>query len=165
MKKTIACALLSLCVILPVFSAASFNANDLDPAALTASKTFDAFTIKANEKKGVTIEAIDLAREAKDGEVFNVRIKLNGSGKPDYRAIAFTAKKGEKATIYLNSSSKTDARELALAKADGTVVATIAAPLDNEKDAGMGTYTFSEDGTYCVYSKGSGINIYAITIK
>lgn len=66
-----------------------FSANDLDPSSLTANMTVDGFTILANSGKGVTIEAIPETRVASDGEVFNNRIKLNGGGASDYRAIRF----------------------------------------------------------------------------
>jgi Zn-dependent alcohol dehydrogenase len=90
----------------------SLNANDLEAAQLTAATEFGAFTIYAKGDKNVTVEVIDAARTAADGEVFNVRIELNGGGAVDYRSIHFTTAGKAEITIYLASSSKTDARIL-----------------------------------------------------
>ena len=123
-------ALLAGFVIGPIaaFAEVSLNANDLQAAQLTAVTTFDAFTIFAKSDKNVTIEAVDAARTAADGEVFNSRIKLNGGGALEYRSIHFTVKGKAEVTIYLCSSSKTDARVLKLVDAAGTVLAELAAP-------------------------------------
>jgi pectate disaccharide-lyase len=146
-------------------AALSLSANDLAPAQITEVKVFDKFTINAKSDKGVTIEAVDKARTAADGEVFNARIKLNGSGAAEYRSISFTVKAKAKLTIYLCSSSKTDARTLKLVDAKGTVIADIVAPPDDEVKAGTATVDLPDAGTYTVYSAGSGINIYGIVVK
>ena len=65
----------------PVFSEAYVSANDMDATSLSSSRTFDSITIVATGEKGVAIDRINPAKEAPDGEVFNLRIKLNGSGK------------------------------------------------------------------------------------
>ena len=165
MKKLLIVVLLGLLCALPLSSKAYLSVNDLDPQKLSSTKTFDDVSICATSEKGVSIDLIDVARTAKDGEIFNSRIKLGGTGSTAYRSLKFTAKKGEKLTIYLNSSSKTDARTLAIAKQDGTEVATIVADPDTGTVAGMGTYVFIEDGVYYVYSKNSGIYIYEIVVE
>ena len=105
-------------------------------------------------------------RVAADGEIFNNRIKLNGSGTADYRSIHFTAAGATEVVIYANSSSKTDARTLVLAKlADGAVIAELVAPPDDEKSAGFANAVLPGAGKYVLYSKNSGINIYQIFIK
>lgn len=162
MKKII-CAILLCTLVLGGISAGSFiSANDLKPAKLTARTEFeDDIAILATNEKGVTIENLSESRTAPDEEVFNARIKLGGSGNSSYRAIAFEAEKGDRLTIYLNSSSKTDARNLVLARADGTPVTTFIAPADDGK-AGMVSTRIASDGDYLVYSAASGINIYAL---
>ncbi|MCI2045091.1 MAG: hypothetical protein LKJ89_01415 [Sphaerochaeta sp.] len=165
MKHVVLCLLLAVLCVSPAFSEAYLSANDLDPASLPSSKTFDDVTIIATADKGVTIERIDQVREAADGEVFNLRIKLNGSGKPTYRCVSVPAKAGETLTVYLNSSSKTDARILAVTTADGTEVGTITAPADDGAHAGIGTFTIPKDGAYLLFSKGSGINLYAVVVE
>jgi len=162
-----ALVLLGLCTALAAEEAKEFslNANDLDSAQVVEAKVIDKFTINAKSDKGVTIEAMDVARTAEDGEVFNARIKLNGGGALDYRSISFTVKAKAKLTVYLNSSSKTDARTLKLCNAKGDVIAELVAPPDGGEKAGMAAVDLAEAGTYVVYSAGSGINIYMIAVE
>lgn len=163
-----------LCLFL-IFAAFCFgqdtylSANDLEAASLTAAKEIDGFTILATADKGVKIEAMDDGREAEDGELFTMRIKLNGSGALTYRAVSFKGKKGQKVIVYLNSSSKTDARVLQLADKDGNVIASITAPVDSDpaapQPAGMGEAVLPADGEFFLYSKSSGINLYQIIVE
>jgi hypothetical protein len=168
MKK----AIFFVCLMAGIFAASTlgaeefFTANDLAPAQLAANKAFGNFTIFARSDKGVTIEAMSAPRVAADGEVFNNRVKLNGGGAADYRSIHFTAAGPAEVVIYANSSSKTDARALALVRiADGAVIAELVAPPDDEKNAGASTATLPGAGEYAIYSKNSGINIYMILVK
>ena len=72
-------------------------------------------------------------------------------------------KKGETLVVYLNSSSKTDARQLALVNAATKAEVTVfTAPPDDEAHAGKASCAIPADGTYLLYSKGSGINLYAV---
>jgi len=160
-------ALLVSFIIAPLgaFAEDTLNANDLQAAQITAVTKFDPFTVYAKSDKGVTVEAIDAARTAADGEVFNARIKLNGGGALDYRSIHFTTKGQAELTIYLNSSSKTDARVLKVVDAAGTVLAELTAPADDGAVAGTATFTIPKEGEYAVFSANSGINIYQIVVK
>jgi predicted enzyme related to lactoylglutathione lyase len=164
---TMLAALLAGFVIGPIgaFAEFSLNANDLEAAQLTALTTFDAFTVYARSDKGVTIEAMEAARTAVDGEVFNARIKLNGGGALDYRSIRFLVKGKASLTIYLASSSKTDARILKLVDDGGTVLAELTAPPDDGAVAGIATFAIPKEGEYVVFSAGSGINIYQLVVK
>lgn len=141
------------------------NANDLTAAQITAATQCEAFTICARSDKGVTIEAIDVARTADDGEVFNARIKLNGGGALDYRSIRFTTRGQVELIVYLNSSSKTDARVLKVVDGTGAVLAELAAPPDVGGVAGMATFNIPKEGEYAVFSANSGINIYQIVVR
>ena len=141
------------------------SANDLKPAKITVPTEFEGFRILAKSDKDVTVEAIDPVRTAADGEVFNVRIKLNGSGAADYRAIGFTAKEKAKIVVYLNSSSKTDARVLKLTGSGGAVIAELSAPPDDGVKAGIATFEIPVAGDYLIFSAGSGINVYQILIE
>ena len=169
MKKN---PVIMLFVLLAAFCFAQeswLSANDLEAASLTSAKEIDGFTILATAEKGVKIEAMDDGREAEDGEIFTMRIKLNGSGALTYRAVSFKGKKGQKVIVYLNSSSKTDARVLQLADKDGTIIASITAPVDSDpaapQPAGMGEAVLPSDGEFFLYSKSSGINLYQIIIE
>ena len=165
-------ALFLACLMAGLFAGATlgaeefFTANALAPAQLAANKAFGTFVIFARSDKGVTIEAMSAPRVAADGEVFNNRIKLNGGGAADYRSIHFTAAGASEIVVYMNSSSKTDARALALARlADGAVIAELVAPPDDEKNAGAAAAMLPGAGEYVIYSKNSGINIYMILVK
>lgn len=161
MRKIIALLILVTIALAPAMADAFISANDLEPAKLTSAVEYDGVKIYATSEKGVTIETINEVREAEDGEVFNARIKLNGSGKADYRSIGFTAGAGETLIIYLNSSSKSDARSLIVANTAGTTVATLTAPPDGSV-AGIATAKLPAAGDYLVYSKSGGINIYML---
>ena len=145
---------------------ASISANDLDTAKYTSPVAIDGFTINGSESKAIEIQEMD-ERTAPDGEIFNIRIKLNGAGKKDQNSITFEAKKGETVTVYLNSSSKTDERVLNLfTPTDATPIQTMPAPpATADMTAGMGTFTIEKDGVYTIGSAKSGIYIYAIVIE
>lgn len=161
-----------LCVIaLAGFAFADdyFTANDLEPCAVKEPSEIDEiFSIYASSEKGVTIEALtgDVAeRIAEDGEVFNTRIKLNGSGKVAYRSIHFVTDDAAVITVYCNSSSKTDDRVLAIVDVEtGETIDEITAPADGEI-AGIGITAVPYAGEFAIFSKGSGINIYQILIE
>jgi len=155
------------CLVLapPLFAEKSLSANDLQPAVLVAPTGFGDFTLLATADKGVTIEAVSEARSAADGEVFNLRIKLNGGGSATFRALKFTIAGPATLTIYLNSSSKTDARVLKVTDASGTTVAELAAPIDDGRVAGMVTLKLEKPGDYLVFSASGGINLYAVVLK
>lgn len=166
MKRFIITAALVLLISTMLFAEGYISANDLDPAKYTSAVTIDGFTFNANESKAIEIQSMD-ERTAPDGEIFNNRIKLNGAGNKDQLSITFEAKKGEKVTVYLNSSSKTDERVLNLfTPTDATPIQTIAAPpATGDNTTGMGTFTIEKDGTYTIGSAKSGIYIYAIVIE
>jgi hypothetical protein len=148
-----------------VFAEESASANDLQPAQIVSVEKMDAFAVYAKSDKGVTVEAAEPARTAKDGEVFTMRIKLNGGGAWDYRSIHFTAKGAAEVVVYLNSSHKTDARILKVADAAGNIVSEQTAPPDNGIDAGMATFSVPKEGEYAIFSANSGINVYRIDVK
>ena len=141
------------------------SANDLKPAQLSAPLAVEAFTINASAEKGVTIEPIEVARTAPDGEVFNARIKLNGGGAPEYRSIRFKAEGKASLKVYLCSSSKTDARILKLVDAAGTLLAELAAPPDDGAAAGLAGFALPGAGEYLLFSAASGINIYLVALE
>jgi len=158
-------ALALLASPLALSAQASLSANDLKPAQITAPAAFEGFTINATAEKGVTVEAIDVARTAEDGEVFNARIKLNGGGSAAFRSVAFKTSGPAALKVYLNSSSKTDARVLKLVDAAGTVLVELAAPPDDGVKAGMVGFAIPAAGEYLVFSAASGINLYLISLE
>jgi hypothetical protein len=167
MKSKLSACLLLACVLFapPLAAEQSLSANDLAPAALAAPLAVEGFTILATADKGVTVEAVTEGRTAADGEVFNLRIKLNGSGSTAFRALKFSVAGPAELLVYLNSSSKTDARILRLSDAAGTSLAELTAPPDDGLKAGMASLKLEKAGDYYLFSAASGINIYAIVLR
>jgi hypothetical protein len=155
---------LALVLTASLAAEASLSANDLTPGAVTTAQAWDGFTVLATPEKGVTVEAVDKPRTAPDGEVFNLRIKLNGGGSAEFRAIRFVTSGPAKVSVYANSSSKTDARLLKLVGQDGGV-AELPAPPDDEAHAGLLEASVAAAGTYWLYSASGGINLYAVEVR
>ena len=164
MKKAVIILLVAFFALSTVFSTAFISVNDLEAEKVTETKDYDGVILIATPDKYMTIEMLDDGREAGDGEVFNGRIKLEGSGKSSQRAIKFEALKGEVLKVYLNSSSKTEARTLVIADMAGAQVGAIIAPVDGE-EVGIGTFEIPSDGTFYLWSKKSGINIYMLIVE
>ncbi len=165
--KKIALTLLIFMVTMCLFAEdASLSANDLEVQSITEVKEFDGFKIYGTASKPIEIQEID-ERTAEDGEIFNNRIKLNGTGTTEVYSIGFTAKKGQKVTVYLNSSSKTDERVLNLytPKSTDKLASIAAAPATADMTTGMGTFTIPFDGEFLIGSAKSGIYVYAIVIE
>ncbi|MBQ6057344.1 MAG: hypothetical protein IKS30_06710 [Treponema sp.] len=167
MKKLV--TFLASCLMLGTFAFAEgyICANDLEAGEITEeTKEEDGFVLNANAEKNITIENKPV-HKSPDGEDYTVAIKLNGSGKPDYRSISFPAKKGETIIVHGNSGSKTDTRPLVVIGPDGKTVKEL--PMGPDGQAGTvateGKVKAPADGTYTVFSKKSGINIYKITVS
>ena len=164
MKKAVIILLVAFFALSTVFSTAFISVNDLEAEKVTETKDYDGVILIATPDKYMTIEMVDDGREAGDGEVFNGRIKLEGSGKSSQRAIKFEALKGEVLKVYLNSSSKTEARTLVIADMAGAQVGAITSPVDGG-EVGIGTFEIPSDGTFYLWSKKSGINIYMLIVE
>ena len=164
MKKAVIILLVAFFALSTVFSTAYISVNDLDAEKVTETKDYDGVVFVATPDKHMTIEMLDDGREAEDGEVFNGRIKLEGRGKSTQRAIKFDAVKGEVLKVYLNSSSKTEARTLVVADSTGAQIGAITAPVDGG-EVGIGTFEIPSDGSFFLWSKKSGINIYMIIVE
>ena len=164
MKKAVIILLVAFFALSTVFASAYISVNDLEAEKVTETKDFDGVVLIATPDKHMTIEMLDDGREAEDGEVFNGRIKLEGSGKSSQRAIKFDAVKGEVLKVYLNSSSKTEARTLVIADSSGAQIGALTAPVDGSS-VGIQSFEIPSDGTYYIWSKKSGINIYMLIVE
>ena len=164
MKKAVVLFTIMALVISGVFATAFISVNDLEPEKVVETKEYEGVVFIATPDKHMTIESLDDGREAEDGEVFNGRIKLEGSGKISQRAISFQGKKGEVLTVYLNSSSKTEARTLVIADSTGAQIGALTAPVDGSR-VGIQSFEIPSDGTYYIWSKKSGINIYMLIVE
>lgn len=153
-------------VMISVFSLSAeafLSVNDLEPAKIVDRVEFDGVFLVGAEGKHVTVEEAD-AKEAPDGEVFNLRIKLEGSGSAKHRHVELAAKKGETLTVYLISSGE-DVRSLLIVNKDtGAEAGVLDAPSKNDA-IGIAKFEIPADGTYLLYSKKSGINLYLISCE
>jgi hypothetical protein len=146
------------------FGEGYINANDLEKGEITAAKTAeDNFVLTGTADKNITVDGCP-THTADDGEAFTQRIKLNGSGAADFRSVSFPAKTGEKVTVYGNSGSKTDARVLVVMGAAGAVTELAMDPDPTGAKPTIATFTAPADGTYTIFSKKSGVNIYQIKV-
>ncbi|GAB4084569.1 hypothetical protein GCM10028784_11990 [Myceligenerans cantabricum] len=142
--------------------ATAFVADDVAPGRITTSDVVaGAFTIMASEAKAVTVDASD--RTSDGGDVYSQRLKLNGSGTADERALRFEATAGTEVTVHARSGSGTADRALALYDGAWTEVARVVAAADDDS-APVATETLAvpADGTYWLASPSSGVNVYAV---
>lgn len=162
----ILCAAFALCPAPALFAEQFLSANDLETGAFTSPKTVDTFIITATAEKNMQVDPQTPAITAADGEVFNNRIKFGGGGAATYRSLKFTTAAKAEMTVYLASSSKTDARVLCLVNAaDGSVVAEIPAPAYNDATCEKSTVTVPAAGDWYIMSKSSGLYLYQIIVK
>lgn len=117
----------------------------------------DGLTVHATASKPVYFENAEEYRKTfADGNTYTKRLSLGGSGSTEYRSVSFTANAGDKITIYNTSASESDVRYLAISNGSDVVYS---------ESNDMLVYTFTESGTYYVYSTNSGIRIYALVIE
>jgi len=163
MKKILAVVSTLLLVGTFAFAEASIKADDFAQSeSITENVTVKGFTLKASDENDVRVKSSK--KVAPDGASFNQRIELRGKFKGGVRCISFTAKKGEKVTVYGNSGSKTDKRTIAIQTAKGKSIKEF--PGDVYTAAvSVGEATIPEDGEYRVCSTSGGVYIYGITIK
>ncbi|TCT15472.1 Ig-like protein group 3 [Natranaerovirga pectinivora] len=135
------------------------NADDVTIESITENLKVNAFTIKATEANKVDVD--NNSKKAPDGTEFARRIKLGGSGDPEYRSIHFNATAGSTVTVYAMSSSSSAERHLALYSLDGTEIDRMNAP---GASLGENTFVIDEAGDYYVASPSSGVNVYGIRL-
>ncbi len=162
MKRIVFVVLSALLAVSTLNAAAYMNANDLEPGRITSEVTYeDDVRLVGTDSKHMTVEEMQDAQEAPDGEIFNNRIKLEGSGNVNQRVVKFPANEGEVLVLYAHSSGDA-VRTLALVNLDtGAEVAAINVPMKNDP-VGISETEIPSDGDYALYSKGSGINIYCL---
>lgn len=166
MKKLV--GIISACLMLctAAFAEGYFSAEDMEKGTITEDKAVeDGFVLHATSEKYMNIAKKPM-HKASNGEEFSMALQLQGSGKPEYRSVSFPAKAGETITVWGNSTSKTDMRAIVIAGPDGKVIKEL--PMDIDGEAGTpasdGSVKAPVDGTYTIYSKKSGINIYKINV-
>ncbi len=128
---------------------ANFLAGDVEVLA-TSSKT-----VKVESSEGVANEK---------GVVYSRKLNLSGTGAADKRAVKLVLPTESKVTVWALSGSDKDVRTLRVMK-DGTEeVATVDVAVKGTTVVNGETLSLSA-GTYYIWSKSSGINIYDIDIQ
>ena len=166
MKKLV--GIISACLMLctAAFAEGYFSAEDMEKGTITEDKAVeDGFVLHATSEKYMNIAKKPM-HKASNGEEFSMALQLQGSGNATFRSVSFPAKAGETITVWGNSTSKSDMRPIVVAGPDGKVIKEL--PMDIDGEAGTpasdGSVKAPVDGTYTIYSKKSGINIYKINV-
>lgn len=141
-----------------ISSSATLNVSDEDSKTYTENFTDKTgyFTIMASSDKKVIVED-----NKKDS--YTKRMKMGGTGSTTERSVSFTTTDAASVALYVMSSSGSADRVVVIADAEGNVVEELA--LAAGKSVVTLKAALSEAGTYYIYSKESGINIYALTVK
>lgn len=150
-------------IALPNEASTSFSleASDIQPGRIDTNYSINGFTIHASSLGTVEVDANS---KTVDGIKHSHRIKLGGAGQvgPDgYRTISFTVTNPGILTIHAQTSSKSAERVLALSNGTDDVSTQTILGENAEKFE----YVISEAGTYYLYSKSGGINIYYLSFQ
>lgn len=135
---------------------ATINASDLTAGDITANTVSGQFKLIADATNKLTIEANS---KSLDGYEFTQRLKTNGTGAIDKRAISFTTTGAGNAIFYAMSGSNKEDRPVNLLDASGATVGTVTV-----SGTTLAKYTIAipSAGTYYLVSGKSGINFYLI---
>ena len=135
---------------------ATINASDLTAGDITANTVSGQFKLIADATNKLTVEANS---KSLDGYTFTQRLKTNGTGAVDKRAISFTTTGAGNVIFYAMSGSNKEDRPVNLLNAEGTTVGTVTV-----SGTTFAKYTIAipSAGTYYLVSGKSGINFYLI---
>lgn len=139
---------------------ATLNVSDLTAGEVEAN------TVVGNNKfkliAGTTADKANLTVEKNaksvDGYDFTQRLKTNGTGAVDKRAISFTTTGAGNVVMYVMSASTSAERTVNVLDSTGAVVGTAVAGTTLAKQ----TVALPKADTYYLVSAGSGINFYLI---
>ena len=139
------------------------NVSELSAKQYSEKLSKNGFTIHADSTNAVTIEK--KSTEVNKVEYTN-RLKTNGTGCADYRSISFATADAATFNLVAVSANSTDAREVAVAlkQADGSLK-EVAAITVKVKNAAVYKVKLDAAGTYYVYSKSGGVNIYDMSVS
>ncbi len=139
------------------------NASELTAGDFTDVTVLGDFTVIATAEKNVTIDGN--SKFSDSGLEFTQRLKLNGTGTVEGRALSFTTSGAATVTVYAMSGSSSENRPLVLLSADGTEVGRQEAPgTVDESIIPALTYEVTEAGTYYFVSGSKGLNIYYVEV-
>ena len=134
------------------------NIGETKEGSISANSEVSGFTLTAGSEIDANTKTLDNGMEIKK------RLKLGGAGAATSRSIVFKTEGPAKVTAYAMSSGDTD-RILALFKDDGTIVSE--QPALSKVPGNIipaATYEVTEAGKYYLASKGSGINVYYVSV-
>lgn len=164
MKKILSIVIISILAVSMLSAATDINANDLKARVFKRDLVIDDnAAILASASKSITVASLAEAVEY-DGVTYNAAVKLSGAGNTSARAVKLTVKAGETVTLLASSSAAASARSLVIADEAGNEYGSLAAPAGDDP-VEAATYTFDSDGTYYLYSKSGGVNIYRLTVN
>lgn len=142
-------------------AAQELNVSDLSTGTFTEAFSHNGFQILATAEKNIVIDA---NAKTVDGVTYTQRLKLGGSGNMNSRSICFTTTGAATVSVTAISANSTMTRTLAVAQLDGTGLTEIGTADYDGTTAKTAVFTVSQAGTYYVYSKSSGINLYGIRV-
>ena len=134
---------------------ATLNVSDLTAGDITANTVSGQFKFIADATNKLTIEANG---KSVDGYEFTKRLKTNGTGAIDKRAISFTTTGAGNVIMYVMSASNTAERTVNVLDSTGAVVGTAVAGTTLAKQ----TVALPKADTYYLVSASSGINFYLV---
>ena len=126
-------------------------------SSITSNTVINGLSLNATSAKPMGM----FAGEVKvDDTVYQTGLNLSGSGNNDYRSLAFEVKGNSEIEIVIKSSGTT-VRTLNVATENGDIITTLTADTTARK------YTFETDysGELYIYSAGSGITVYEISVR
>lgn len=163
MKKILAAVSALLLVGAFAFAEASMKADDFEQNESIIEKVeANGFALIASKENDMRVKSSK--KVAPDGASFLQRIETRGKMKGGTRMITFTAKKGEKITVYGNSGSKTDTRDILIQTAKGKTIKSFTGKIYTA-EISIGEVEAPEDGEYRVCSQSGNVYIYGITVK
>lgn len=137
------------------------NVSNLTTGTFTETFSHNGFQIMATAEKNIVVDANS---KTVDGVTYTQRLKLGGSGNADSRSICFTTSGAATVSVVAISANSTMTRTLAVAQLDGSNLTEIGTADYDGTSAKTAVFTVSQAGTYYVYSKSSGINLYDIKV-
>lgn len=142
------------------------NASDLTDSEYKGNTSIgDGYfqILVSNAAKPVNVDNSEIITV--DNRLITKRIKLNGTGTIDQRAIQFTTTGTADITVYAVSGSSSIERTLALYRDGVDTNQTFTAVASAGDKLAAQTVLGVEPGTYTIYSQKDGINIYYISVK
>lgn len=140
------------------------NISEIEDMEIKTPTEIGRFTIYPGPSDSSNIVTVEVnSKTADDGTAFTKRLKLNGTGKENLRAIAFNTTGKAKLTVYAMSGSSSAERQLNLYNsATNQVVKTFT--MDKTQVIKQ-EVELTEAGDYHLVSENSGVNVYGVLLE